>query len=82
MLANATVVILLQFVSVSNRHDVHLKLTQCDMSVISHNAGEGKGNACSRLFQCITDPPSQEAAGQADDYYLHQPSVLRTRPDS
>ena len=34
MLANATVVIILQYISVSNLHIV-LKLTQCCMSVIS-----------------------------------------------
>ena len=35
VLANATVVIILQYIKVSNQHVVHLKLTQCCMSIIS-----------------------------------------------
>ena len=35
VLANSTVVIILQYVSVPNQHTVYLKLTQCCMSIIS-----------------------------------------------
>ena len=34
LLANTTVVIILQYISVSNQHAAHLKLAQCYMSII------------------------------------------------
>ena len=35
MLSSAMVVIVLQYISASNKHVVHLKLTQCYMLIIS-----------------------------------------------
>ena len=35
VLPNTMLVIILQYMSVSNQHTVHLKLTQCYMSIIS-----------------------------------------------
>ena len=35
VLANTTVVIILQYINISNQLFVHLKLTQCYMSIIS-----------------------------------------------
>lgn len=35
VLAKVTMVIILQYINVSNQHVTHLKHTQCDMSIIS-----------------------------------------------
>ena len=42
MPANAKVVIILQYINVSNQHLVHLQLTQCFMSILSQWSPEGK----------------------------------------
>ena len=46
VLAKAMVVSILQYISVSNKHLVHLKLTQCYMSIISHKAVKNKYIKC------------------------------------
>ena len=40
VLSNTMVVIILQYISVSNQHIVHIKLTQCYMSIILNKAGK------------------------------------------
>lgn len=40
VVVNTTVIIVLQFINVSNRHIVHLKLTQCHLSIISQSWGK------------------------------------------
>lgn len=51
VLANAVVVTILQYISGSNQHVVHLKLTQCCVSIIARKSWERRIKAFHMTFQ-------------------------------
>ena len=58
------VVIILQYINASNQHIVHLKITQCYMSIVSQLKKEKKSNWLNnlviRIGVCVTLPPQRE----------------------